>query len=94
MMRKHKVMVRGENFYLSMDGKYRKVGFYTTVFTSAPNSLEAEQIAVRFIEDDPTIRGSVKNDPDDPPMLIARDIEELGPGTADPPERTGFAFYY
>jgi hypothetical protein len=92
-MRRYKVLVNGENLYLHMEGRRRKLGFYTTVFVSAPDPLRAGQIAIRYMEDDPTMFGSVRNDLDDPPCLSVADVEELGPDCGEPPERTGLAFY-
>jgi len=90
---RYKVLVNGENFYIVMDGRCRKLGFYTTVFVSCSDSAEAGEIALRSIREDSTLFDSLGNDPDNPPRLNATEIEEIEADSDETVGRTGLAFY-
>jgi len=90
---RYNVLVNAENFYLSIEGRYRKVGFYTTVFVSCSDSAEAGEIALRSIREDSTLFDSLGNDPDNPPRLNATEIEEIEADSDETVGRTGLAFY-
>ncbi len=90
---RYKVFVNGENFHFPIEGRYRKVGFYTNVFVSCSSSAEAGEIAVQLIRDDRALFDSLRNGLDDPPRLNATDIEEIDADSSETFERTGYAFY-
>ena len=92
-IKKYKVIVRGENFLLKLDGKAGKVGFYTTRFIEALNDHEAEETAISGLRDDPTLRQVVLNEKSDAPMLFAEEIVELNSFDGLTLPGTGFSFY-
>ena len=75
-MRKFRVFLRGENFFLNTDGEVKR-GFYTTRYVEAADRDTAEQRAVGAFRDEGRLRGLVLNDPSDPPMLFADEIDEI-----------------
>ena len=82
-------MINGENFLLVFDGIPRRMGFYTTRFVEAFDTVHAENIAIDLVRNDQNLRSAVLNARDDPPMLYAREIEQ----TDAPQTATGLAFY-
>jgi hypothetical protein len=92
-MARYKVLVHGENFFVPIEGRCRKVGFYSTVFVTSSDCLQAGQTAVRSIQEDQAFFDSVRNDPDDPPQLRATDVEEIDADSEEAVERTGLSFY-
>jgi hypothetical protein len=88
-MKKYRVLINGRNFILDMEGDTRPAGFYTTRFVEAANPEDAELAAVDAVRQDEDLRARVRNPPDDPPMLYAEEIEEVGALV----EARGFTFY-
>lgn len=76
-MKKFRVLVRGENFLLASEGAVKRFGFYTTRFVEALDKDEAERRAVESLRQEDRLRGGVLNDPSDPPMLFAEEIDEI-----------------
>lgn len=91
-MSKYRVLLNGRNFLLNLDGRARKLGFYATRFVDAHDAEGAEKAAVDLLREDATLKGEVLNSRDDPPMLYADEVEEVGGPGAD--ERGGgFSWY-
>ena len=55
---KFKVMLRGENFNVALDGPVAKLGFYTTRFVEADTPDAAEQAAVDLVRQDRVCKAS------------------------------------
>ena len=91
--KKYRVLVRGENFLLNLDGKNQKLGFYTTRFVEAPNEEEAEERAFAMLRNDPKLQKGVLNEKSDVPVMFAEEIVELGSFDGLKMPGTGFAFY-
>ena len=91
--KKYKVLVRGENFLLNVDGKNQKLGFYTTRFVEAQKEEGAEEMAIAVVRDDPKLRSGVLNELSDPPVMFAEEIVELKSFDGLKIPRTGFVFY-
>lgn len=91
--KKYKVLVRGENFLLNVDGKNQKLGFYTTRFLEAQNEEGAEEMAIALVRDDPKLRSGVLNEQSDTPVMFAEEIVELESFDGREIPRTGFVFY-
>ena len=85
------MLVNGRNFLLNLDGGPRKLGFYAARFVEARDAEGAEHAAVDLIRGDAALRGNVLNSRDDPPMLYAEEIEEVGGSGAD--DGGGFSWY-
>ena len=89
-MKKYRVMLNGQHFYIEMDGKLEKVGFYTTRWVEAENPEEAELKAVALVRQDHSLNISVRNERDNPPMIYLDTMSEVdsfdGPGG-------GYSFY-
>jgi hypothetical protein len=88
-----RVLVRGENFFLNLEGAVKRYGFYTTRLVDAPNEAEAERLAIEMLRENERLRGQVLNDRSDRPMLFAEEIAELSPQDAVEPRAPGLAFF-
>lgn len=87
--RKYRVLIHGRNFLLSLDGKVRKTGFYTTRFVEAQDAERAEVAAIELIKSDPKLLDIVLNKREDGPVMNVEEIEEIK--TLRP--QAGYAFY-
>jgi len=72
-----------------MEGRPKRMGFFTTRFVEAKNPDEAELAAVDLLRSE----GKLKplNDPSDSPRVFASEIEEIE--ESDIPPVGGFAFF-
>ncbi len=91
--KKYKVLVRGDNFLLNLDGKNQKLGFYTTRFVEAQNEEDAEERAIVLLRDDSKLRSGVLNEQSDSPVMFAEEIVELKSFDGLKTPGTGFTFY-
>ncbi len=73
----YRVMLRGENFVMNLNGEPRQFGFYTRRFVRARSENEAEHDAVALIKNDESLKRSVLNHRDDPPMIYLEEMEKL-----------------
>ena len=92
-LNKYKVLVRGQNFLLNVDGSVGKFGFFTTRFAEADTPAQAEETAILALRADSTLRSNTLNDEADTPMLFVEDIEELDSFDGITPPGAGFSFY-
>ena len=92
-MKKYKVLVRGENFRMNLDGEDQRLGFYTTAFVEGQDEEEAEQRAIRLLRDDQEFCQSVLNEQSDSPMMFVDEIHELASFEGLILPRTGFSFF-
>ncbi len=76
-MKKFSVFLRGENFFILVDDVPQRTGFYTTRYVEAKDEAEAEQRAVDAFRQEGHLRDVVLNNPSDPPMLFAEEIDEI-----------------
>ena len=90
-MKKYSVLIHGENFLIRLDGKIKRLGFYTTRYVEAEDTKLAEFKAVEFIQND--LDQIVLNSHENPPMLYAEDIKELKSFEGISPPGTGYSFY-
>ena len=76
----YRVLIRGRNFRLNIDGKWEKFGFYAPRFAEAPDPALAEHVAVedfrRSAEYLYLLERSL-NSEDDEPLLCGEDIAEV-----------------
>ena len=88
----YRAFVRGENFFLEVDGKVQRFGFYTNRFVEAADPREAENTAVARIRSHDRLRSGVCNLSEDPPMIYVDEIAEIS--RDDVPEKEqGLAFF-
>ena len=92
-MKKYKVLVRGENFLINLEGEDQKSGFYTTAFVEGQDEEQAEQRAMALLRNDKEFRRSVLNEQSDPPMMFVDEIDELESFEGVNLPRTGFSFF-
>jgi len=97
-MKRWGVLVNGTNFRMNVEGdsgaeRVRRVGFYTAVYLTAPTERAAERKAMGLLRRDPALRASVRNAPDDPPVMFTEKIRELSSFKGCKRPRTGFVFY-
>jgi len=88
----YKVSLNGENFWLEMEGKHSRMGFYTTRYVVAQNEQEAENNAVQMLRDDPTLK-NILNDKSDPPMIYCEGIEVIDTFEPSTVVNPGYVFY-
>ena len=75
---RYKVLLRGNNFLLNLDGDHAKVGFYATRIVKSTSVEEAQRIAIIRIHQELNRNAHlVKNIPDVPVVLVEK-IEKLG----------------
>jgi hypothetical protein len=92
-MKKYKVLVRGENFLINLEGEDQKLGFYTTAFVEGQDEEQAEQRAMALLRNDKEFRWSVLNEQSDAPMMFVDEIDELQSFEGLNLPRTGFSFF-
>ncbi|NEQ48116.1 MAG: hypothetical protein F6K00_33110 [Leptolyngbya sp. SIOISBB] len=88
----YEVTINGENFWMMMEDKPSKMGFYTNRYVEATNETEAENKAVQMIRDDSTF-DKILNERSDPPMIYCDGISELEGNVDLPPVNQGYVFY-
>jgi hypothetical protein len=72
----YRVQLKGLNFWLKIDDKPKRVGFFTTRFVDAPDEDQAERRAVKQLGDDPKLHGAL-NERGDPPEIVIEEIEQV-----------------
>jgi hypothetical protein len=92
-MKKFRILLRGENFFMESGGAMKRFGFYTTRFAEAHDEAEAERPVVEAFRQEGQLRGRVLNDRSDPPMLFAEEIVEIASFESVENRKPGLAFY-
>ena len=92
-MNKFRVLVRGENFEMKVEGAVKRLGFFVTRFVVAESQAEAETRAIETVSRDDRLRDSVLNDASNSPMLFADEIEEVSCLEDMERQDEGFAFF-
>ncbi len=89
--------MNGTNFRMELEDdsgcRVRRMGFVTNVFLAARTPREAELRAVAVLRRDKSLRAGVRNEPSDPPLLFADEIEEISSFKGCRRPRQGLAFY-
>jgi len=73
--RKYKILIEGRHFLVRIEDPPHKFGFFTTRFVEAPNTAEAERIALHLIGEE--LKDMVLNSPQNPPMISVVESEEV-----------------
>lgn len=92
-MARYRILVRGNNLLLSVDGKVAKHGFYTTRFIEADSPIEAERLAIDDLRHLPRLTRVLRNADTDPPLIEAEEITEVNPDSPIEDEPPGLAFF-
>jgi hypothetical protein len=92
-MKKYRVLVRGENFLVSVNEQAEKLGFYTTVYVEALDDQSAELKTMELLRTDEKLVSVTLNSKSDSPMMYMEEIEELETFEGLSLPRTGFAFF-
>jgi len=71
---RYKVSLNGHNFLLDIDGKVRRLGFYTHRIVEAGDESEAEQVAIQALRSHPTLVAR-RNPPGNPASVTVDEIE-------------------
>ena len=90
VMSYYRVVLNGENFWLQVDGRGQRMGFFTTRFVEAATRQDAELAAVDLLRSEGRLKPL--NDSDDLPRVFAGEIEEVD-ADAVPATVPGFAFF-
>ncbi|MEO0460621.1 MAG: hypothetical protein AAF219_07245 [Myxococcota bacterium] len=72
----YRVLLRGNNVWLDMDGTRQRYGFYTTLVVVTPNPEMAETLAVTAIRAE--LMSRARNDSNDPCVVVAERVDETG----------------
>ena len=92
-MKKYMLMLKGRNFRIEIDGKLEKLGFYTTRWVEAQNPEDAELEALDLVRQDVSLKASVRNDRDDPPMIYLEELCEVERFEGINVPGAGYSFY-
>jgi hypothetical protein len=91
------VLVRGRSFRIELDegaaATARRMGFYVWRCVSARSAADAERRAIEAIRGDPKLRRTVRNPPNDAPVI---EVEKIARVAAFAPRRrraSGLVFY-
>jgi hypothetical protein len=87
----YRVQLKGLNFWLKIDDKPKRVGFFTTRFVEADDEDQAELKAVNLLGDDPKLHGAL-NERGDPPEIVIEEIDEVSAAQVAPALQ-GYSFF-
>ena len=91
-MKHYGVSLKGENFWLDMEEKPSRMGFFTARYVVAENESEAEIKAVQMLRGDPKLK-NVLNDKSDPPVIYCEGIQSVEFFNPSTVVQKGYAFY-
>ena len=91
-MKHYGASLKGENFWLDMEGKPSRMGFFTARYVVAENESEAEITAVQMLRGDPKLK-NVLNDKSDPPVIYCEGIQSVEVFNPSTVVQQGYAFY-
>lgn len=91
-MKNFRALINGQNLSIELDGKVRKVGFYTTRRVEADTREEAQASSIDLMRTDARLLTLLRNALDDPPVFLIDEISELI-DDFDQVSDTGFSFY-
>ncbi|MEL6338581.1 MAG: hypothetical protein AAFP04_00700 [Myxococcota bacterium] len=70
----YRVLLRGNNVWLDIDGERQRYGFYTTLVVVTPNAEMAETLAVTAIRAE--LKSRARNRSSDPCVVVAERVDE------------------
>jgi hypothetical protein len=86
-----RVQLKGQNFWLKIDDRPKRVGFFTTRFVEAGDEDRAERKAVELLSEDPRLHGAL-NERGDPPEIIIEGIDQISADQVAPALQ-GYSFF-
>jgi hypothetical protein len=92
-MKKYIVRLEGRNYLLADKGGPRRFGFATTRHVEAMSPNEAEQAAIREIQEDVQLNASLLNDASNPPQVTATQHIEVDSFESVRTPEFGYIFY-
>ena len=91
---RYKVLVRGDNFLLSLDGEHAKFGFYATRIVKSETAEDAERIAIIRIHQELNQSDHVIKNATDLPSVKVEKTVKMGPFQFVRKQRVrGFSFH-
>ncbi len=78
-MARYKVLVRGDNFLLSLDGEHAKFGFYATRIVKSETAEDAERIAIIRIHQELNQSDHIIKNTADVPSVKVESTVKIGP---------------
>ena len=91
-MKHYQVSLHGETFWLEMEGKPSRMGFFTNRLVVAYDEEDAENKAVQMLREDPKLKGKL-NDSSDPPMIYCEGITVIDAFDPSTVVQHGYSFY-
>ena len=91
-MQKYKLLMNGKNFLIESESKLDKFGFFQTIHVEANDPEDAELKAVEIIKQS-DLRGLVRNEPGDSPMIYLDEIDEIDSFDGIESPNQGRSFY-
>ena len=96
-MKKFRVFLSGRNFWWDFAGEGpKRMGWFTTRWVEAADREEAAKVAVEALRSEPKMVerfGILRNDPADPPVIVADEIEEVPSFDEADARQPGLAMY-
>jgi hypothetical protein len=89
-MPSYRVLLRGQNVWMRIEGKPRRMGFFTTRFVEASDAERAGPVAVAALRDEERLKPL--NEAGDPPEVFCDEVEEVSPADVADGGR-GLAFF-
>ena len=93
MINQYRVLIRGQNLLINVDGQIQKMGFYTSRLAEAENAEQAGSIAVEKVRVDAKLKGIILNRQDDPMMLYVDEIDQVEFLETTDEVEMGFVYY-
>ena len=78
---------------MDVEGRIAKRGFLTFRVVEAPDTVQAESVAIESVRTTQSLRDLVRNDPGDPPVMQVEELVEIEPGAPTEKVPTGFIWY-
>jgi len=76
-MKKYRVLIVGSNFLFERAGRVQKMGFQAVRYVEALSQGVAEQKALAVINADANFISRVHNEGNNPPFMMAKEVEEI-----------------
>jgi len=89
----YRAMIRGENFFLDLDERVKRYGFYATRFVEAHSPEDAQRHAVDRIRNDAELRAAALAPKTVEPEIFVEEIIEVESNSVPESKGAGFSFF-